>query len=117
MEYLLNIYIMRDMRGSSAVNKKENSSEYLPETGVLKVFHGLSTIHSENIQRVVHRKRLHYRSRLFGFKRKSQMPIVTKPFSSLLSLILSLMTIIFLKESSIFLRERFSCSVFSALLS
>ena len=56
MEYLLNIHIMRNIMESSAVNKKENSSEYLPETGVLKVFHGLSTIHSENIQRVVHRK-------------------------------------------------------------
>ena len=57
MEYLLNGHILRNMERSSAVNKKENRSEYLPETGVLKVFHGISTIRSENIQRVVHRKR------------------------------------------------------------
>ena len=46
MEYLLNIHTMRKMKMSPAVNKKENGSEYLPETGVLKVFHGLSTIRS-----------------------------------------------------------------------
>jgi len=46
MEYLLNGHILRKMKRSCAVNKKENRSEYLPETGVLKVFHGLSTIRS-----------------------------------------------------------------------
>ena len=66
MEYLLNDHIMRNMTRSSAVNKKENSSEYLPETGVLKVFHGLSTIHSENIQKVVHRKRLHFHEKFLS---------------------------------------------------
>ena len=56
MEYRLNTHIMKKMDLSFVVNKKENGSEYLPKPGVLKVFHGLSTIRSENIQRVVHRK-------------------------------------------------------------
>ena len=54
-----------------------------------------------------------HKSKLFGFNRKSIIPITTIPSSFRQSLILSFTTMIFLKESPIRTREFFSCSILS----
>lgn len=54
-----------------------------------------------------------YKSRLSDFSRKSIMPMTTMPSSFRQSLTLSFTTMIFLKESGIWIREFCSCCIFS----
>lgn len=54
-----------------------------------------------------------YTSRLSSFRRKSKIPIVINPFSSMLVLMSSFIMINFLKESFNRLRDFFSCVIFS----
>ena len=74
------------------------NSDYQLENGVQIIRKALCSL----------RTMLIYNSRLLGFKRKSMIPITTIPSSFRHNLILSLTTMIFLKESPICTNDFFS---------